>query len=50
LPQAYAREWGRLIPGSKVEIIAACGHMPPIEKTTEFVNLVSAFAAERAVA
>ncbi|MDH7795253.1 MULTISPECIES: alpha/beta fold hydrolase [unclassified Beijerinckia] len=51
LPQAYAQEWGKIIPGAQVEIIAACGHVPPIEKPAEFVRLISDFAAaERAAA
>jgi pimeloyl-ACP methyl ester carboxylesterase len=50
LPQAYAREWGKLIPGARVEIIANCGHAPHIEKPADFVRLIEAFAKAQRVA
>src|SRR4051794_29264276 len=31
-PAVYAKRWGELIPNAKVEIIPACGHIPPVEK------------------
>jgi pimeloyl-ACP methyl ester carboxylesterase len=31
-PSAYAKRWGERIPGSRVEIIPECGHVPAVEK------------------
>jgi pimeloyl-ACP methyl ester carboxylesterase len=31
-PAAYAEKWGKGIPGSLVEIIPECGHVPAVEK------------------
>jgi pimeloyl-ACP methyl ester carboxylesterase len=31
-PSAYAKRWGERIPGSRVEIVPECGHVPAIEK------------------
>lgn len=50
LPLAYAQEWGRLIPGAKVEVFADCGHVPPIEKPAEFVAAITNFAAAKRAA
>lgn len=44
-PPAYADEFHRLIPGSRVTVIPACGHLPNIEKPDEFVNAITRFAA-----
>lgn len=44
-PPAYADEFHRLIPGSRVTVIPACGHLPNIEKPDEFVSAVTGFAA-----
>ncbi|MGP0089673.1 MAG: alpha/beta fold hydrolase [Xanthobacteraceae bacterium] len=32
LPSAYAKRWGERVPGARVEIIDACGHLPHVEK------------------
>ena len=45
LPPAYAEEFHRLIPGSKVTVFPACGHLPNIEKPDVFVETVSRFVA-----
>ncbi len=45
LPAAYAEEFHRLIPGSRVTVFPACGHLPNIEKADEFVAAVTSFAA-----
>ena len=50
VPVAHAHEWGKLIAGSRVEIIAGCGHMPYIEQPGAFVGAVSKFLAEERVA
>jgi pimeloyl-ACP methyl ester carboxylesterase len=31
-PSAYAKRWGERIPGSRIEIIPECGHVPAVEK------------------
>ena len=42
-PVDYAKRWGERIPGSRVEIVAECGHVPAVEKpeltTKEIVRL-----------
>lgn len=45
LPPAYAEEFHRLIPGSRVTVFPACGHLPNIEKVDGFVDAVTSFAA-----
>ena len=44
-PPAYAEEFHRLIPGSKLVVLPACGHLPNIEKPDEFVSTITSFAA-----
>lgn len=46
VPLAHAHEWHNAISGSQLAPIAACGHVPPLEKSGEFVDLVSAFAKQ----
>ena len=43
LPPAYAAEYQKLIPGSRVDIVKHCGHLPHTEKPEEFVRLVKEF-------
>ncbi len=43
VPAAYAQEYHRLIPGSKLQLLPKCGHFPMFEQETEFVNLVARF-------
>ena len=45
VPVGYAQEWQKRIPGSRVEIIADCGHAPQIEKPEAFASLVETFIA-----
>jgi pimeloyl-ACP methyl ester carboxylesterase len=40
---AYAARWQALIPGARVETIAAAGHMLPYEQPEAFVRAVSGF-------
>ncbi|MDB5572542.1 MAG: alpha/beta hydrolase fold protein [Hyphomicrobiales bacterium] len=47
LPAVYAQAWGKLIPGSRVEIMPDCGHAPQIEQPERFVRLVDSFIAEQ---
>ena len=44
-PVGYAAEFARLIPQARVDIIAACGHLPPVEQPAEFCRLLRAFVA-----
>jgi pimeloyl-ACP methyl ester carboxylesterase len=39
----YAAEFGKLIPGSRVEIIDQCGHIPQLEQPEQTMALVSTF-------
>jgi pimeloyl-ACP methyl ester carboxylesterase len=43
IPPAYAREYHRLIPGSKLHLFDKCGHLPMFEKESEFVKTVAEF-------
>jgi pimeloyl-ACP methyl ester carboxylesterase len=43
IPPAYGPAYCDLIPSSKLEVIARCGHVPHIEKTAECVALISKF-------
>jgi pimeloyl-ACP methyl ester carboxylesterase len=43
-PPAYAEEFHRLIPGSRMTVFPACGHLPNIEKPDEFVSAITSFA------
>ena len=40
LPVGFAKEFQRLIPGAKLEIISSCGHLPHAEKPDRFVEIV----------
>jgi pimeloyl-ACP methyl ester carboxylesterase len=43
---AYAPEFGRLIAGSRVEILADCGHIPALEQLDRTLALVRVFLAD----
>jgi pimeloyl-ACP methyl ester carboxylesterase len=43
IPVASARDFQRLIPGSRLEVIAECGHLPALEKPAELVRHVLNF-------
>lgn len=49
-PKDYALAYQRLIPGSKVEIIAECGHLPQVEQRQAFVSALEGFLANRRAA
>ena len=42
-PLSMARAFHREIAGSRLQIIAACGHLPPLERPDEFVAAVTGF-------
>ena len=48
LPVGYASEFAKHIPNVRIEIIAQCGHLLPIEKADQFASLVTFFAKEHA--
>jgi pimeloyl-ACP methyl ester carboxylesterase len=51
VPKDYAFAYQRLIPGSKVEIIPDCGHVPQVEQRQAFVAALEGFLnAKRAAA
>ena len=47
VPPAYAKEYHRLIPGSRLHIFKQCGHLPMFEKEAEFVEVVGKFCMEK---
>ncbi|HWM49624.1 MAG TPA: alpha/beta fold hydrolase [Xanthobacteraceae bacterium] len=46
IPPAYGPAYRDLIPGSRLEILKSCGHLPHIEKGAETVALVTKFIEE----
>ena len=46
LPAGYAAEFAKHIPSARVEMVAQCGHLLPIEKADPFAALVTAFAKD----
>ena len=45
IPVETGRRLQRLIPNSKLEIIAECGHLPTLEQPAEFVSRTLKFLA-----
>jgi pimeloyl-ACP methyl ester carboxylesterase len=45
LPSAYAKRWGERVPGARVELIDACGHLPHVEKPEISAEKVLKFLA-----
>lgn len=43
LPASMGRELQQLIKGSRLEVIAECGHLPALEKPAEFIRLLANF-------
>jgi pimeloyl-ACP methyl ester carboxylesterase len=44
-PLAYGERWRDLIPGARLEVIAECGHLPPVERPAAFAGAVQRFLA-----
>jgi len=45
-PPAYGEHFRSMIPGSRLETIAKCGHLPQVEQADRFATLVSGFIQE----
>ena len=45
-PPAYAEAWHELIPGSRLEIVPRCGHLPHVESADAFLEAFNRFVAE----
>ena len=43
IPPAYGPAFQSLIPNSRLEVIPQCGHLPHMERTSEFVSTVTSF-------
>lgn len=43
IPPAYGPAFQSLIPGSRLEVIPQCGHLPHVERTAEFVSALTNF-------
>lgn len=43
LPAAYGPAYRDLIPGARLEILPACGHLPHVEKAEDFTRTTTAF-------
>jgi pimeloyl-ACP methyl ester carboxylesterase len=43
IPAQYAPTFRELIPNARVEVVPRCGHLPQIEKMSEFVDGVTRF-------
>jgi pimeloyl-ACP methyl ester carboxylesterase len=46
LDPAYAEEWARLLPDSRVAVIPDCGHLPFVERPDAVAARIEDFAAE----
>jgi pimeloyl-ACP methyl ester carboxylesterase len=49
LPPRYAEVWRAEVPGAKVEIIPACGHLMHVEKAEVVANRILAFLEDNRV-
>jgi len=47
IPPAHGPAFQKLIPGSRLEIIRNCGHIPQVERADEWVGKIVAFAREQ---
>ncbi len=46
IPPACGSAFRDLIPGARLEILPRCGHLPHVEKASEFVSLATSFLEE----
>jgi pimeloyl-ACP methyl ester carboxylesterase len=44
IPCAYAERFREMIPHARVRVFDACGHLPHVEKTDEYVSEIIAFS------
>jgi pimeloyl-ACP methyl ester carboxylesterase len=45
VPLAHAHRWTELLPGSRLEVVEEAGHLPHVEQTGRFLDLVRPFLA-----
>ena len=50
IASSYAAEFGRRINGSRVELVADCGHIPQVEQCETTLGLVGDFLSARRMA
>jgi pimeloyl-ACP methyl ester carboxylesterase len=43
VPLAHGHRWTELIPGSRLEVVEDCGHLPQVEQPERFMELVGPF-------
>lgn len=48
IPAGYGAAFRDMIPGARLEVIPACGHLPQVEKSEQFTVLVDGFIREAA--
>ena len=48
-PKPFAEAWQRRIPGARLAVIEACGHLPQVEKADAFVSVLQDFISEERV-
>ncbi len=48
-PKPFAHAWQSRIPGARLALIEACGHLPQVEKTDAFVSVLQDFISEERV-
>lgn len=46
IPLGHGELYARRIPGAKLAVIEACGHLPPVEQPDRFARIVGDFLAE----
>ena len=48
IPAGYGPAFRELIPGSRLEVIANCGHLPQVERMDEWTGKITGFIGEQA--
>ena len=46
IPPGYGPAFQKLIPGSRLDVIADCGHLPQVERMEEWTGKIASFIAE----
>jgi pimeloyl-ACP methyl ester carboxylesterase len=45
VPDAHGHRWAELVPGSRLEVVDGAGHLPHVEETERFLEIVRPFLA-----